>query len=116
MGDLSTHFSSSEFRCHHCGRLPQRPPQRLLDGLEVVRQNLGGPVKIVSGYRCPIHNREVGGASDSRHVHGDAADLQPGVLTIADAKTIGFVGIGHCRGWVVHVDVRPGPQRVFVDC
>jgi uncharacterized protein YcbK (DUF882 family) len=116
MGDLSPHFSRSEFRCHHCGALPGSPPQRLLDGLEVVRANHGGPVRIVSGYRCPVHNRAIGGARSSRHLANSAADLEPGVLTVKDARTIGFVGIGACKGWAVHVDIRPGPQVVFPDC
>lgn len=116
MGDLSAHFSSREFACHHCRQLPHRPVQRLLDGLEVVRANLGRPVRIVSGYRCPVHNRNIGGARNSRHLFVAAADLEPGVVSVADAKIIGFVGIGACKGWAVHVDIRTGPQVVFPDC
>lgn len=116
MGDLSPHFSRSEFRDHSDGSLPHDPPRRLLDGLEVVRQLRGRPVRIVSGYRSPAHNRAVGGARNSQHLYVKAADLEPGVLTVPEARKIGFVGIGHCNGWVVHVDVRDGPQVVFVDC
>jgi len=116
MGDLSAHFSRHEFACHHCGQLAHDPPQRLLDGLEVVRANHGRPVRIVSGYRCPAHNRAVGGARNSRHLDVAAADLEPGVLSVADARVIGFVGIGACKGWAVHVDIRRGAQVVFPDC
>jgi uncharacterized protein YcbK (DUF882 family) len=116
MGDLSPHFSRSEFREHGTGALPHDPPQRLLDGLEVVRANLGRPVRIVSGYRSPAHNAAVHGARNSQHLYVAAADLEPGVLSVTDARIIGFTGIGACRGWAVHVDVRPGPQVVFPDC
>jgi hypothetical protein len=32
-------------------------------------------VRLTSGYRDPSHNARVGGASGSRHIHGDAADF-----------------------------------------
>lgn len=34
-----------------------------------------GPIRITSGYRCPELNRAVGGASNSRHLRGEAADI-----------------------------------------
>jgi hypothetical protein len=41
-----------------------------------MRERIGGPLYISCAYRCPKHNAEVGGASSSRHVVGDAADIQ----------------------------------------
>lgn len=44
--------------------------------LERVRALCGGlPVYISSGYRCPPLNTAVGGASDSAHLYGCAADF-----------------------------------------
>ena len=34
-----------------------------------------GPIRINSGYRCPELNRAVGGASNSLHMRGEAADI-----------------------------------------
>ncbi|HOK56833.1 MAG TPA: D-Ala-D-Ala carboxypeptidase family metallohydrolase [bacterium] len=31
---------------------------------------------VSSGYRNPIHNEEVGGKSESRHMYGDAVDIR----------------------------------------
>ena len=42
--------------------------------LEPLRQMLG-PVRISSGYRCPALNAAIGGAKDSQHMTGHAADI-----------------------------------------
>lgn len=48
----------------------------LAEGLERVRAALGGrPLHVSSGYRCAALNEKVGGARNSRHVDGLAADL-----------------------------------------
>lgn len=108
MGDLSPHFSRSEFRCPHCGAGTVSP--QLLAILESVRARAGGrPLSIVSGFRCVPHNTAVGGAKDSRHIHGDAADIPSNVVRIDGARAAGAVGVGLTKeGWVVHVDWRPG--------
>jgi uncharacterized protein YcbK (DUF882 family) len=104
------HFSRAEFRCPHCGEAFVRP--RLLEALERLRAIHGRPIPIVSGYRCPVHNHAVGGARDSQHVYGSAADLPLGAATVAEAARSGFVGIGSRGPWAVHVDVRDGkPAR-----
>lgn len=116
MGDLSPHFNRREFACHHCGKIIDPPPS-LLASLEALRAMLGRPIRIVSGTRCAAHNRAVGGARHSRHLLGDAADLEPGLgVTVHQAQQCGFHGIGYRSRdrRVVHVDMRPTPA-VFVD-
>lgn len=118
MGDLSAHFSRSEFRDHRTGALPDGMPNpHLIAVLEDLRRRSGGrPLTIVSGYRSPATNAAVGGAADSRHMHGDAADIPSGYARVQAAQDAGARGIGHDRnGWVVHIDVRPGPPVVFMD-
>lgn len=45
--------------------------------LECVRTKLGGkPILVTSGYRCPSLNTAVGGAKDSAHMSGWAADFR----------------------------------------
>lgn len=114
MGNLSAHFSRSEFACHHCGAVQLAPS--LVAHCELLRAGVGKPMRIVSGYRCPVHNRAVGGARYSRHMLGQAVDVPAGYCTVDQAKAAGFRGIGVCRGRVVHLDIRPGPVVVFQDC
>jgi len=75
---LSEHFDDSEFACHHCHKLPERGMDgELIQLLEALRELCGNKkMKIMSGYRCPEHNRAVGGARSSQHMLGTAADIQ----------------------------------------
>ena len=111
MGDVTAHFSRSEFVCRHCGEY-RGDLEHLCEHLERLRAAVGRPCVIVSGYRCPAHNRAVGGASQSRHLYGDAVDLEHGYATEAQAAAAGFTGVGRYSGYATHVDLRPGgPAR-----
>ena len=118
MGDLSEHFDSDEFRCHHCGALPPGGiAPKLIQRLEALRRALGGrEIVISSGYRCPEHNRQLrahghGTARRSQHLYGKAADVvvpgvPPAVVAERAEAVFGFVsGIGRYRGFT-HLDVR----------
>lgn len=108
MGDLTEHFSTDEFRCRHCGAV--KTSCVMLEALEELRRIIGDrPIVIVSGYRCPRHNKAVGGATRSRHVYGDAVDLPSRLATPEQARRAGFTGIGTRGPWAVHVDTRPSP-------
>ena len=50
--------------------------------LEPLRRFLGSPVRISSGYRSPRLNDEVGGAINSAHLTGRAADIPCSSLTL----------------------------------
>lgn len=43
--------------------------------LQPLRNALGCPIVITSGFRCAILNKKVGGQSNSQHLMGQAADL-----------------------------------------
>lgn len=106
---ISEHFVEAEFRSKGDGTV--RVEARLVYHLEQLRRIVGGkPLRIVSGYRDPAHNRRVGGASRSRHLFGDAADIPAGYATVEQARAAGFRGIGRRGPWAVHVDMRPGPR------
>lgn len=112
---LSEHFSSSEFDCHGAGCCSSTIiNEKLVEYLEKIRTHFGKPITITSGYRCAVHNRNVGGATGSRHSKGDAADIViQGIAprTVAQyAESIGILGIGlyetSADGYFVHIDTR----------
>jgi hypothetical protein len=104
---LSTHFDSKELSCHHCHQVIIN--KELLNKLELLRAKLGKPIIINSAYRCPIHNKQVGGVKNSQHLQGKAADIQVKGLTpvyVAKiAKQVGFTFVKVYPNFV-HVDVR----------
>lgn len=110
--DKITHFKLDEFRCKHCKKL--KLDINLLIKLEELREQTGALI-INSGYRCPIHNKNVGGASRSQHLKGTAADIRAAntkpsiVYTIAD-KVFSNGGVGKYNTFT-HVDVRSGRSR-----
>ncbi len=108
MGDLSPHFSSHEFVDRRTGGLVG-PPGALVELLERIRGLSGEPLVILSGYRSLGTNNAVGGAANSRHLKGDAADIPRGRVQLEQAVQLGAVGCGLSGVWVTHVDVRPGP-------
>lgn len=86
--------------------------------LQPLRDRVGHPLRINSGYRCPELNRAVGGVPTSQHVKGEAADVaaaDPYLLAkvVRDTPEIwnevdqmilypAFIHLSHRRG---------GPQR-----
>jgi zinc D-Ala-D-Ala carboxypeptidase len=44
--------------------------------LQPLRDGIDKPIKISSGFRCKRLNKKIGGASNSEHVEGKAADIQ----------------------------------------
>lgn len=116
MGDLSAHFSRHEFRCH----CPRRHRVTLVDYelvqvLERIRTRTNRPLSILSGYRCPAHEREVTRATHGQHPLGRAADIAEGRCTVAEALAAGARGVGYVGRWAVHLDTRTGPVVTFPD-
>jgi hypothetical protein len=75
--------------------------------------------KINRAYSCKIHNKRVGGSSDSKHMYGVAADIA--IQNIKDidyekismlAKEFGFTGIGKYDNRI-HLDVRDGWKYAY---
>lgn len=46
--------------------------------LDPLREAWGKPILVTSGYRCEELNRHVGGAKNSQHLQGQAADITTG--------------------------------------
>ena len=110
MGDLSNHFSRSEFACA-CGCGFDEPVPELIHMLESIRACAGGPIRINSGCRCANHNAAVGGAIHSRHVTGEAADIQVEGgwrrYKVAEAAFRYAEGVGIAKTFV-HADCHHG--------
>ncbi len=105
MGDLSLNFSRREFVCKHCRLLPHLD-QDLVDMLQHARSDKGVPLRIVSGYRCEVHNRAVGGSKKSQHMEGRAADVPPGYATADEWWHAGAIGIGVRRNLIIHINTK----------
>ena len=118
MGNLSPHFSTSEFACHcGCG-LGSRVTDissLLVDLLERIRAEIGRPIKITSGVRCPIWNARSGGVSSSPHLRGTAADIfvsggEHRYAIVRAALANGAEGVGVAKTFI-HVDMDEEVQR-----
>jgi hypothetical protein len=74
-------FNEKEFVCRCCGGLPPYAKENIEalveNVLDPLRERYGKPIVVNSGYRCPKHNKEVGGATNSQHMKGEAADIRP---------------------------------------
>lgn len=86
---------------------------RLANRLQVIRDLIGKPLLINSGYRSPAHNQAVGGAPQSQHMNGIAVDI---VVTGMPAKELQALlknwsgGMG-CYQHYTHLDIRPQKAR-----
>lgn len=108
------YFKPSELACKHCGA--DGTKQELRDALDAFREK-AGPTIVTNAYRCPEHNKAVGGAEHSEHVLGLAADIRvPGATPAqleAIARTIPAInGIGRADYQeYLHIDVRSEPAE-----
>lgn len=109
MARISSNFTEAEAKCKcGCGRMVINP--LLVRLLEAIRAAAGHkPVLVHSWNRCAKHNKEVGGAANSQHLYGTAADisikgLKP-LMLAKIAEECGADGIG-IYDTFVHVDVR----------
>lgn len=83
--------------------------------LQPLRTAWGRPLTINSGYRSPQLNTAVGGAPDSQHVRGEAADIAaPDPLLLAQTVVRNRLPFDQMilYSTFVHISHRPrGPQR-----
>ena len=117
---LSPHFNAREFRCQ-CGQPHETLiASELVDKLETLYTALNcSKIIVTSGYRCPEHDKAVGGTSSGQHTKGTAADVccygqdgQPisSKTVCCKAQDLGFGGIANITSsyQYTHLDVRTG--------
>lgn len=114
---LSPHFRVREFHSKHDPSDLVKVDTQLLDLLENIRNYVGKPVHINSGYRSPEYNKTLKNASPrSQHCYGKAADIWVEGVTpkqiadIAECYLGSSGGIGIYKTFT-HVDVRTGCAR-----
>ena len=61
--------------------------------LEPIRLAVARPVRVSSGYRCVRVNKKIGGAQNSQHMDGEAADIQ--VLSMSVEALYQFIKAGN---------------------
>lgn len=112
---LSKNFVSTEFDCHGkgcCSTTTLDP--KLVEYLQKIRNHFGKSITVTSGYRCPTHNKNIGGATNSYHSRGQAADIVVSGVSSREvakyAESIGILGIGlyetSADGYFTHIDTR----------
>ena len=132
---LSDHFTLEEMvRSATASRnnIPNTPSQAeiqwlqylCVNVLEPLRNHMGRPISVSSGYRCPKLNTLVGGVAKSQHQYGQAADIrilnkQDGDKIFAYLKTNKYVSKALYERskstgarWI-HVAVAAVPVRYF---
>lgn len=89
---LSDHFETEEFACRDGTPYPEEwVRERLLplvQDLELLRAELGAPIRIESGYRTPKYNRKIGGAPNSLHIQGLAVDFAVDRKELTDVRLL----------------------------
>lgn len=88
---LSPHFTLAEMVRTSHRSVDNWPPRNVIEKLQELAQTLLEPIRekfgalyVTSGYRCPTLNVAIGGATDSAHLYGCAADLVPASASLEE--------------------------------
>lgn len=111
---LSDNFVLGEFACND-GTDEVKIHPALVLAVQMIREHFGAPVKINSGYRTPAYNKKIGGAKESQHVKGMAADIavfgiDPDIVAEYAEEELGMGGVGRYNTFT-HVDVWGSMRR-----
>lgn len=109
---ISPHFKLREFQSKD-GADKVLVSDELLAKLEEARAYGGFTITVNSGYRSAAHNKKVGGATNSNHTKGLAADvvfMKDGKVVSAKlicclCQTLGINGVAYISDKAVHLDV-----------
>lgn len=111
---IAKHFKVKEFACKDGSQIVFID-RYLVSILDILRNQIGKPIIITSGYRTPEWNKKCNGAKYSYHMRGMAADIRVNGMNAKElANKLNEVvpdgcGIIVYNTWV-HFDVRSGKK------
>lgn len=123
---LTPHFKRSEFACNckgkYCSPRHMNIDLRVVDICEVIRQYVDKPIRISSGCRCAIWNKQQGGVESSSHCYGFASDLHCAIggkalfVAIQDLYKQGLISnLRYCQYYIksdfCHIDIDINKKR-----
>jgi uncharacterized protein YcbK (DUF882 family) len=119
---LSPHFKSGEFVCPCSNCKETKVDSDLITKLQELREKVGSPLRVNSGYRCQAYQDELRArgyetsSGISQHTLGRAADVMRadpgsnGVELEKLARLVGFKAVGVGHSWI-HIDLRDDKER-----
>jgi len=117
---LSNNLELGEVACRHCNKV-MMVDYRLVTVFQAVRDHFGVAMRVV-GYRCPEHNKAIGGDSNSGHMYGKALDISSWNGDISPKQIYDYIkanfdekmveGLGFYPKSHVHIDVHHNGKRV----
>lgn len=121
---LTKNFNLEEFACKDGTAVPKRYYENckeLAENLQVLRDSLGVPLQVLSGFRTVKHNKKIGGAAASFHLTASAADIKADtipaykiymrILKLMEGGKMKKGGLKCYPTWV-HYDIR-GQEVLF---
>jgi uncharacterized protein YcbK (DUF882 family) len=89
---LTNNFKLDEFTCRDGSVVPDEYLPNVInlcENLQILREELGRPIIVISGYRSPDYNTKIKGAKRSQHLFAKAADIVvPGMTSLEVRDTI----------------------------
>ena len=86
----------------------------LILALQTIRDHLGKPIRVNSAFRSPAHNKAIGGASNSLHTLGLAADVViDGMTPIEVASLANDMGLGGIKAYPTFTHIDVGRHRTW---
>ena len=120
---MTKNFSKEEFDCSDGSEMNiaiYHNMVKVANQLQILRNYIGKPITINSGYRSEEYNASIGGAKNSQHIMGRAADIVvKGMTPLAVHTTIELLiekgdmlqgGLGLYDSFV-HYDIRGTKAR-----
>lgn len=122
---LTKNFSLWEFKCRDGTDVPEEymdNVRELAENLQVLRDKIGKPITVISGYRSPEYNKKINGARRSQHMIAKAGDLIVKGMTPDEIKTeiVQLIKAGKMKKggvglytYFTHYDVRGFNRRWY---
>ncbi len=85
--ELAPNFISAEFMASYKGQYGIFMPH-VVEKLQNMRDEIGGPLSINSGYRNITYNADVDGVAHSRHIYGDGVDMVSSAASLPELVSL----------------------------